>query len=282
MKTNINVEINFRAIAKLSNSAAKKALNKWGEGKNDLSYYVNLILGEGFTSFSNDDVLSGELSVIPEDSGKSVIIAFSGVVVLCDNYMKTVLPHFSNAANVVTGKGVDLTISKNGSILASHLFEFESPVTWSLAGAAAGSTAESSRTTRSISGTLSIAVARLSRIENDDVCAEDPDQVSVVLKMAPHLLDALKKNKTKITAVWDMDSRIVSNVQVIKVKAGLVTTGSIPTVKNIEVDFSCEADDGALDEEIFSEIESGLMPVLDIDDTRFVFFDCDELECHIN
>jgi len=133
-----------------------------------------------------------------------------------------------------------------------------------------------------MNGTLLIAWARLSRIENNDAIAEDPSQLAKVLRDTPDLLDAMQKSKSKVSAIWDLDSKMISNLRVTKVKAGSFVLGEPPALKNVEVEFSCDIDGDHSNEEVESEIATGLMPIIKNAGTNFVFFDCDELSCQFN
>jgi len=113
---------------------SEMVVKKFMENKNAISFDVNLGLGEGFTSFSNSDITSGELQIAPDSSGKNASINFQGVVEISENYMKTIVPYFSIPENLIMVTGIDITISNNDVIECSSVLDFESPVKWSLLG----------------------------------------------------------------------------------------------------------------------------------------------------
>ena len=277
----VNCEISFDVQITLSKESAL-LVNKYLERKNVINFDVNLGLGKGFTSFANNDVASGELFIAPDSTGKNATIRFEGVVEISENYMKTIIPYFSIPDNEVIATSIDISISKNDVIECSHVFDFESPVKWSLLDETLTNKASSSESKRSITGTLLVAWARLSRIKSKDICAEGSNQVIKALRDAPDFLEALKKSKSKVSAIWDLDSNMISNLSVTKVEVGSFVLGELPALKNVEVEFSCDIVEKNSNEDIESEITTGLMPTINNAGTKFIFFDCDELSCKFN
>ena len=257
-------------------------VNKFLEKKDTINFDVNLGLDKAFTSFSNADISSGELLIVPNSAENNAMISFEGVVEISENYMKTIIPYFSIPNNEVIATSIDLSMSKNDVIEYSHVFDFESPVKWALLEETLPNKSPSSESKRSITGTLLVAWARLSRIESNDICAEDSSQVIKALRDVPDFLESIKKSKSKVSAIWDLDSDMISNLSVTKVNVGSFVLGELPALKNVEITFACDAEGEYSNEEIESEITTGLMPFINNAGTKFVFFDCDELSCKFN
>ena len=125
-------------------------------------------------------------------------------------------------------------------------------------------------------GVLNIKLARLSSITNDDLCAEDPDAVMEAIDNNPDLATLLKKAKSNLSGLWDLDSSYVSNLEVSSVK-GTFIESSHPALKNVEIKFSCDLDEDASEDDINSDLMAGLMPIIEASQTRLVFFDCDDM-----
>ena len=130
-------------------------------------------------------------------------------------------------------------------------------------------------------GTINIKWSKLSRIDSDDICAEDAEQVASALSTDPTLLKRIKDNASEVTAEWDLDSDLVSQVSVIGVKYGQMSNDEIPAFKHLEIRFSYSAADDADEEDIKSELLAGLIPIISVDGTTFQFFDSQDLSCDL-
>lgn len=279
MARSINIDFELSASVSLGEKAAKSVVSKFAKKSGCLSFNISLGLGDGFTSFGNDDVVSGDLMVSIDAASKNGEITFRGTVSIDENNTGTVIPYFLKPANVVQVTGISLTIVKGDRILEDHEFEMACPVKWKLAGESSAEVSSNNTPRKKMTGTMSIGLARLSRIETADVCAEDPDQVVDALNDTPEYVELIKRSRAKVTACWDLDSDMVTNVQVNRVKVASIAVGERPALKTVEIAFSVDANEDSSEEDIESELMAGLMPLIEMAGTKFVFFDCDELSC---
>ena len=129
--------------------------------------------------------------------------------------------------------------------------------------------------TRQAKGLINIKWARLSRITNDDICAEDPEAVLETLKDNADLVDQLKSAKDELAGIWDLDSDYVTNVEVVSIKGDLIVEGH-PALNNLEITFTCDLDEDASEDDVNSDLTAGLIPVIQASETQFVFSDYED------
>ena len=279
----ISVKISFSLEVALGTNKGRSAVEKFASKAGDCSFYVTLGLGDGFTSISTEDLISGELVAYVTSAGKRAMLVFDGVARISENFDRTVIPYFSNPGNKILVTKIEVLVCKGDRITDQVDFDTNVDATWQVlctyVGGAQGKTTVVDK--RPVMGVLSIKWAQLSRIENDGLCAEDPAQVAAALRDFPDLLKMIKTGKSKVQGVWDLDSNVVSDVIVTQIEFGSLVMGECPALKHVEIAFRCMADVDASEDEIGSEIMTGLMPAIEKTKTRFVFFECENLSCAI-